>query len=167
MTKVLGTFVETLLDGGAGSNHVTEELVVSILNKAVAMGLKPNDPKFPVVQLEQWVYPEFVHGIASGSPVPLKGAVVLRVRLQEGTDVHNCVDGHELFVRCKIAARGTSDWHGLILGGRALDCEARRGLGFRPGPESHVFDTLGARIPRCEDASGACRTQSRYSGNFR
>ena len=154
VTKVLGTFVETLLDGGAGSNHVTEELVVSILNKAVAMGLKPNDPKFPVVQLEQWVYPEFVHGIASGSPVPLKGAVVLRVRLQEGTDVHNCVDGHELFVRCKIAARGTSDWHGLILGGRALDCEARRGLGFRPGPESHVFDTLGARIPRCEDASG-------------
>ena len=26
------------------------------------------------VKLEKWVHPEFVHGIASGAPVPLKGA---------------------------------------------------------------------------------------------
>ena len=153
VTKVLDKMVETLLDGGAGSNHVTEELVVSILNRASALGLNPDDPKFPIVQIEQWVYPEYVHGIASGSPVPLKGSVVLRVRLQEGPSADKCEDGHELFVRCKIAAKGTSDWHGLILGGRALDCEARRGLGFRPGPNSHILDTLGVRIPRCEDAS--------------
>ncbi|CAL1170400.1 unnamed protein product [Cladocopium goreaui] len=153
VTKVLDKMVETLLDGGAGSNHVTEELVVSILNRAAALGLKPGDKGFPIVQFEQWVYPEFVHGIASGSPVPLKGSVVLKVRLQEGPDTDRCVDGHELYVRCKIAAKGTSDWHGLILGGRALDCEARRGLGFRPGPQAHILDTLGVQIPRCEDAS--------------
>ena len=153
VTKVLDKRVETLLDGGAGSNHVTEELVVSILNRAAALGLKPDDSRFPIIQFEQWVYPEYVHGIASGSPVPLKGSVVLRVRLQEGNSVEKSVDGHELFVRCKIAAKGTSDWHGLILGGRALDCEARRGLGFRPGPQSHILDTLGVRIPRCEDSS--------------
>ena len=34
-----------------------------------------------------------------------------------------------------------SDWHGLILGGRALDCAGRMGLGLRPGPETHVLDT--------------------------
>jgi len=153
VTKVLDKMVETLLDGGAGSNHVTEELVVSILNRAAALGLKPGDKGFPIVQFEQWVYPEFVHGIASGSPVPLKGSVVLKVRLQEGPDTDRCVDGHELYVRCKIAAKGTSDWHGLILGGRALDCEARRRLGFRPGPQAHILDTLGVQIPRCEDAS--------------
>ena len=153
VTKVLDKRVETLLDGGAGSNHVTEELVVSILNRAAALGLKPDDSRFPIIQFEQWVYPEYVHGIASGSPVPLKGSVVLRVRLQEGNSVEKSVDGHELFVRCKIAAKGTSDWHGLILGGRALDCEARHGLGFRPGPQSHILDTLGVRIPRCEDSS--------------
>ena len=153
VTKVLDKMVETLLDGGAGSNHVTEELVVSILNRAAALGLKPGDKGFPIVQFEQWVYPEFVHGIASGSPVPLKGSVVLKVRLQEGPDTDRCVDGHELYVRCKIAAKGTSDWHGLILGGRALDCEAHRGLGFRPGPQAHILDTLGVQIPRCEDAS--------------
>ena len=25
------------------------------------------------------------------------------------------------------------------------------GLGFRPGPEHHILDTLSIRIPRCED----------------
>ena len=153
VTKILGKKVETLLDGGAGSNHVTEELVVSILNHAASLGIKPNSPEFPVVRFEQWIYPEYVHGIASGSPVPLKGAVVLKVRLQEGPDESSCKDGHEIYVRCKIAARGTSDWHGLILGGRALDCEARRGLGFRPGPGAHILDSLGVQIPRCEDHS--------------
>ena len=153
ITKILGVGVETMLDGCAGSNHVTEELVVSILNRAASLGLTPEDPKFPVVQFEKWVYQEFVHGIASGSPVPLKGAVVLRVRLQEGVDPNRCRDGPEIFLRCKIAARGTSDWHGLIIGGRALDCEARRGLGFRPGPSAHILDALGLLMPRCEDLS--------------
>ena len=153
ITKVLGTPVETMLDGCAGSNHVTEELVVSILNKAASLGLKPEDKGFPIIQFEKWIYQEFVHGIASGSPVPLRGAVVLRVRLQEGTDPLKCTDGPEIFLRCKIASRGTSDWHGLIIGGRALDCEARRGLGFRPGPNAHIFDSLGVHMPRCEDLS--------------
>ena len=100
-------------------------------------------PPFPVVKREKWVHPEFVHGIASGAPVPLKGAAVLRVTLLEGSP--------EIFVRCKIAARGSSDWHGLILGGRALDCASRMGLGFRPGPEHHILDTLSIRIPRFEN----------------
>ena len=39
----------------------------------------------------------------------------------------------------------------MIFGGRALDCAGRMGLGFRPGPETHVLDTPGVQIPRCED----------------
>ena len=133
VTKVLGTLVETMLYGCAGSNHVTEELVVSMLNKAAELGVTPDDPRFPVAQLERWVYPEFVHGIASGAPVPLKGAAVLRVRMMEGAEVGQRKDGPELFVRCKIAAKGSSDWRGLILGGRALDCEGwASGQGLTP-----------------------------------
>ena len=101
------------------------------------------------------MYPEYVHGIASGASVPLKGAVVLRVWLMEGKSVENATEGPEIFVRCKVAARGTSDWHGLILGGQALDCEAKRGLGFRPGPDCHILDGLGIQIPRCEDNTNA------------
>ena len=67
----------------------------------------------------------------------------------------SATEGPEIWVRCKVAARGTSDWHGLILGGRALDCEAKRGLGFRPGPDCHILDSLGIQVPRCEDNTNA------------
>ena len=105
------------------ANHVTEELLVGMLNRAAELGIGTEDPRFPVVKLEKWVHPEFVHGIASGAPVPLKGAAVLRVTLLEGKTPEEARAGPEIFVRCKIAARGSSDWHGLILGGRALDCQ--------------------------------------------
>ena len=63
---------------------MTEELLVGMLNRAAELGIGTEDPRFPVVKLEKWVHPEFVHGIASGAPVPLKGAAVLRVTLLEG-----------------------------------------------------------------------------------
>ena len=110
--RVLDKLVETMLDGCAGSNHVTEELVCGMLNRAATLGITPQDKRFPVVRFEKWVYPEYVHGIASGASVPLKGAVVLRVRLMEGKSVENATEGPEIWVRCKVAARGTSDWHG-------------------------------------------------------
>ena len=151
VVQVLGRRVECMLDGCAGANHVTEELLVGMLNRAAELGIGTEDPRFPVVKLEKWVHPEFVHGIASGAPVPLKGAAVLRVTLLEGKSPEEARAGPEIFVRCKIAARGSSDWHGLMLGGRALDCASRMGLGFRPGPEHPFLDTLSIRIPRCED----------------
>ena len=150
LTEICGARVETMLDGCAGSNHVTEELVCGMLNKAKEMGLKPDDPKFPVVQMERWVHAEAVHGIAASSPVPLKGAVVMRVTLLEGFTPEDCKPSHEILVRAKISAKGRSDWHGLILGGRSLDCQSRGGLGFRPGPTTHMLDTLGIGMPRVE-----------------
>ena len=93
------------------------------------------------MKFERWVHPEFVHGIAAGSPVALKGAAVIRVRLLEGKAMDSATEGPEIFIRCNIAAKGTLDWHGLILGGRALDCESRHGLGFRPALGYHCLDT--------------------------
>ncbi|CAJ1448521.1 unnamed protein product [Effrenium voratum] len=153
VVKILGKQVECMLDGGAGANHITEELVVSMVEHARKKGVKPDSKDYPILRFEKWVFPEFVHGIASGKPVPLKGSVVLRARLQEGPTPEASKDGPELYIRCKIAAKGCSDWHGIILGGRALDCEARGGLGFRPGPGFHFLDTVGVKMPRCEDHS--------------
>ncbi|CAJ1448996.1 unnamed protein product, partial [Effrenium voratum] len=153
VVKILGKQVECMLDGGAGANHITEELVVSMVEHARKKGVQPDSKDYPILRFEKWVFPEFVHGIASGKPVPLKGSVVLRARLQEGPTPEASKDGPELFIRCKIAAKGCSDWHGIILGGRALDCEARGGLGFRPGPGFHFLDTVGVKMPRCEDHS--------------
>ena len=80
VVQVLGKRVECMLDGCAGANHVTEELLVGMLNRAAELGIGTEDPRFPVVKLEKWVHPEFVHGIASGAPVPLKGAAVWKGR---------------------------------------------------------------------------------------
>ena len=87
-----------MLDGCAGSNHVTEELVVGVLNHAKSLGIGTEDPRFPIVKFERWVHPEFVHGIAAGSPVPLKGAAVIRVRLLEGKAVDSATEGPEIFI---------------------------------------------------------------------
>ena len=74
---------ETLLDGGAGVNSWAEEIVVGAINVAMAKGIPPNDPRFPVVQLEKWPVPECCTGISRGHDVPLIGAAVMRVKLLE------------------------------------------------------------------------------------
>ena len=76
-----------------------------------------------------------------------------RERPLSGKAVDSATEGPEIFIRCKIAAKGTSDWHGLILGGRALDWESLHGLGFGPALDYHMLDSLGVRLPRCEDHS--------------
>ena len=44
----------TLLDTCAGTNSITEEKVLKMLKDAWKAGLKPSDPRFPVVQFEKW-----------------------------------------------------------------------------------------------------------------
>ena len=51
-TCIVGVKCETLLDGGARVNSWAEEIVVGAINVAMAKGIQPNDPLFPVVQLE-------------------------------------------------------------------------------------------------------------------
>ena len=138
VARVLGKNVETMLYGCAGRNHVTEELVVGMLNHAKSLGIGTEDPRFPILKFERWVHPEFVHGIAAGSPVPIKGAPVITVRLLEGKAV-------------ATAASSSED---------ALGCESRHGLAFRPALDYHMLDTLGVRLPRCEDHS---RTWKAYA----
>ena len=116
------------------------------MNVAKALGIAANDPRYPVVQLERWTTPEFVTGISRGNDVPNIGAVVLRIMMPElGRE-----SGPELLVRAKIFKHGTSDWTGIILGARALDCMARGGLGFRPTAGCHYFERLGIGVARAE-----------------
>ena len=56
--QVLDKKVETMLDGCAGANHITEVLM-GMLNRAAELGIGTNDRRFPVVRLEKWVHPEF------------------------------------------------------------------------------------------------------------
>ena len=86
---------------------------MGMLNRAAELGIGTNDRRLPVVRLEKWVHPEFVHGIGSGALVFLREPLFFGVTLLEGETAR---PGPEIFARCKIAAKSKSDWHGLILG---------------------------------------------------
>ena len=58
--------------------------------------------------------------------------------------------GPEIVVRAKIFRKNTSDWLGIILGARAIDCVERGGLGFKPSAGAHVFERLGIAVARTE-----------------
>ena len=50
--KILGRYVGCLLDGCAGCNSVTEELVVGAIKAALKDNIPADSSKFPVAQLE-------------------------------------------------------------------------------------------------------------------
>ena len=96
----------------------------------------------PVYALEKWRRREELRGVAGGKTVPLIGAVVLTLEATKlGTK-----KGPKIKARFKICAKGTTDWIGIILGARALDCPERGGLGFIPGPYGHTFTKLGIQV---------------------
>ena len=76
----------------------------------------PQSTDFPVAALEKWPVPEVVNGLAKDSPIPQKGGVVLRVRLKDKRRGERI---KEILGRAKILGKGSSTWHGLILGGRS------------------------------------------------
>ena len=51
-----------------------------MLNHAKSLEISTEDPRLPIVRFERSVHPEFAHGIAARSPVPLKGAAARRAR---------------------------------------------------------------------------------------
>ena len=108
-----------------------------------------DDPRFPVMQLESFSEAEEVNGIAAGKPVKIVGSVVLKVGLP---DLKYEIQT-EVRIRFKISKAGTSDWHGFILGAKALDHGSRGGLGLSVGPTWYFFESVGATLPREEKES--------------
>ena len=102
--------------------------MVSMINKPRQVNVKPDSPEFPIVQSEKWDKREQVTGVKRDAAIQVIGAVVLRVGLLQVTGKA----GPSILVRAKVFEKGASEFQGLILGGRALDCEANGGLGFRP-----------------------------------
>ncbi len=51
-------------------------------------------------------------------------------------------EDQDIRVRLMIFEKGKSEWRGIILGAKALDCAERGGLGFKPGQNFHVFVNL-------------------------
>ena len=138
---IMGRTVPCMLDTCAGCNSVTEEMVIGMIKVALRSGIPPSSAEFPVAALEKWPIPEVVNGLAKGSPIPLKGGVVLRIRLR---DKRRGGKVKEILVRAKVLGKGSSTWRGLILGGRALDAAELGGLGYHRQDKAYPFSGSGA-----------------------
>ncbi len=150
--------VTALLDGGSGINSVTQEMLVGVLNRAWADGVPTDSLLWPVVQLEKWPEADNVMGIAAGTPLRLLGSAVLRVHF---SDIDARAPGAEVLVRCRIFPKGSTDWHGLIIGAEARDCKERGGLGHRVTERAHILEGIGVRCPRTERLNSG-RTDESY-----
>ena len=60
---------QIMLDGGSAVNSTTEELVLKLLNENEAAGIKLNDKRHPIKQLERWKHREGLRGVAGAVSV--------------------------------------------------------------------------------------------------
>ena len=139
--------VKTMMDYGAATNTITEEIVVQKINEARRMGIKPGDVRHPIARLEAWRTKESVSGVLSARPLEMLGAAVLRVDLPEPgqTEKTRMVE-----VRAKIFPEGKSDFDGMIWGGRTLDTARRGGMGLQVNDNSFTLQRWGTVLPRVE-----------------
>ena len=117
-------------------NSITEDQVVHIFNVNKQKGIKLGDKRHPILQLERWPAEECIRGVAGGKPVPLIGAVVIRLTMPEaGRNT-----GPDIKVRFKITASGFTDWVGMIIGAKTIDHPSRGGLGHQPCGNGHWME---------------------------
>ena len=123
--------VETLLDSGAATCAMGEQLAIEILNHSMAQGIGPGHRDWPLVAVETWggAVPggtcEGATGVAVNSPLRVVGRITLKTRFLG-------MDGREgeVPVRFKVFKAGDCGWRGAILGAPALE-SGPRGLGRR------------------------------------
>ena len=109
---VLGMAVGCLLDTGAATSCISEELLVMILNRALELGVQPDSEEWPLRQLCRWESgDQTATGVAAGAQLSFRGVAVLALVLRG-------VDGREVRqnFRFKILRRGCAGWLGLIIG---------------------------------------------------
>ena len=133
-----------LLDTGASTNAVPEELIIALINHSIAKGLRPGQDKWPVA-LERWNGTETVSGVARGQDLEIIGAAVVPIDFRG-------MDGRmeTRLMRFKIFAKGCSGWMGFIIGGPSLE-PIPLGLGLRTNPGGHHLAELGLTLRRKEE----------------
>ena len=99
-----------------------------------------------MLALEKWKVTEHVEGVAAGKRIDLLGAVVLRVEM--GCK-HDRAPVYEK-IRCKIFARGSASFNGIILGGRTLDAVSQGGMGLQIRDKSYYLALYDMFLPRLE-----------------
>ena len=125
-----------LLDSGSTTNAVSEEVVISVVNRARSRGLVPEDEAWPI-KLERWEDIDGAGGIGLGRHLKIIGAVVMPVKF--GGYGHRNVPQPMKFM---IFAMGTCRWTGLVIGAPSLELQPL-GLGVRTDSGGHSLLSFG------------------------
>ena len=131
-----GRPAETLLDTGAAFSFVFEEVVILILNQAIADGLTHDSPRWPLAGLHDWGYDSPATSASQGGKMQVRGIVILRL-----TFVGICGRREVRCIEFRCFREGCGQGVGLTLGGPALD-PSPIGLGFTPKLAGHQFLSL-------------------------
>ncbi|HIL57533.1 MAG TPA: hypothetical protein EYG39_06465, partial [Rhodothermales bacterium] len=121
-----------------------EELLVDIVNKAIASGRTPESKDWPLAGLEQWGCTSVANTVSKGGDLPIFAVVLLRTILV-GLDGRRA----EKIFRTRIVRAGHGEWRGLILGAPALDATPL-GLGHKVTIGGHYLSALDLTLPRLE-----------------
>ena len=100
----------SLLDTGASTNAVPEELVLNIINAAFEKGMNPGSKDWPVA-LECWSGGGKATGVAKGHDLEIIGAALIPITFTG-------IDGRTKTkrLRFKVFGKGCSSWMGFIIG---------------------------------------------------
>jgi len=145
----------TLLDGGATSSSIPEEILEDIIDRTAAKVKEGqfdwNSKDCPIAFLERFCSgPKHIHGLARNQPIEVTHAVVLRVMFVPIGSSHGPIRK----VRFQILPRGSSSFPGMILAAPCL-APAPLGLGLKTERDAHVLEALGVCLPRLDKEAAA------------
>ena len=134
-----------LIDTGAAFSFVLEEIVVVLLNQAIADGYTSDSPHWPLAGLYSWGHDSPANSASRDGGLQVRGTVWLRIAF-----IGLCGRREVRCLEFRCFRRGCGQGIGLTLGGPALD-PAPLGLGFKPRLDGHQMSSLGdLLLPRAE-----------------
>ena len=142
--------VPMLLDSGATTNAMWEEVVMAIIAetlRAFTSGeLNQKSERYPIVKIYKYADKTPLSGVMAKASAATQYAVVLRTQFVPDGEV----EGPYRDIYYKILPAGSTNMSvGGILGMPVLDVQPY-GLGWRVCPTVHVFDALGVSLARGE-----------------
>ena len=101
--------------------------------------------RYPVVGIQRFITQPRIDGVAAGSPIAVRYAIVLRAEFVPA----GARNGPVKSLYFEVFPKGTIRVPGVIVGFPGLDCEPS-GLGWQIQRTVHTISALGISLPRLE-----------------
>lgn len=147
---IAGVTIPALLDSGASTSAIPEEVFLMLLEAADNSGIEIGSKRHPVAQIDIYVEGQALMGIDCTATAMLSQyAVVLLVEFvpASGSLGEGCNPVKPLYF--KVLPKGNSDFEGVYLGYPVLD-NKETSLNWKVGDTTHYFANIDCALPRLE-----------------